>query len=276
MKRIIVPTDFSDHAEYALKVAASLATKNKAQILALHMLEIPDGFMTGSRESLHDEALFFMKRARQNFERFLDKDYLKDLTVTEVVQQHPDFTHIIDKAHEHDADLIVMGSHGASGLKETFIGSNAEKVVRTSDIPVLVIKEDTTDFGIENFIYACDLKPESKNAFLNALVFGNNLGAKVHLLYVNTPGERFNSTEQIEKKLEDFLGDVKDKTKDVKVHIYNDYYIERGIINLSKKLDKVLLGVGTHGRSGIAHFFRGSISEDMVNHAQKPVITFKI
>ena len=276
MKNIIVPTDFSDHAEYALKVAASLAKKNNAEILALHMLEIPNGFMTGSRENLHDEALFFMKRARQQFERFLDKDYLKNITVTEVVQQHPDFTHIIDKAHQHDADLIVMGSHGASGLKETFIGSNAEKVVRTSDIPVLVVKEDTKDFRIENFIYACDLKPESKNAFLSALAFGTNLGAKIHLLYVNTPGERFNSTEQIEKKLEDFLGDVKDKTKDVEVHIYNDYYIERGIINLSKKFDKVLLGLGTHGRSGLAHFFRGSISEDMVNHAKKPVITFKI
>jgi nucleotide-binding universal stress UspA family protein len=278
MKKIIVPTDFSQHAEYALKVAASLAKKHNAAIAALHMLPMPDTFLTADEGSHREEAVFFMKMAHKRFQQFLDKDYLEGLQVEEVVQQHPDFTHIIDKAHEQNADIIIMGSHGATGFKGTFIGSNAEKVVRSSDIPVLVIKEETEDFDIKNLVYACDLKPESKNAFIKAYNFAQSLDAQMHLLYVNTPGERFKSSSEITAKLGEFIENLKtiiDVNKII-IHIYNDYYVEGGIINLSKTLDKVLIGLATHGRSGIAHFFRGSISEDMVNHARKPVITFKI
>ena len=60
------------------------------------------------------------------------------------------------------------------------------------------------------------------------------------------------------------------------INIHNDYTIEQGILNVSKDIDADLIGISTHGRQGIAHFFNGSISEDLVNHANRPVITFKI
>ena len=60
------------------------------------------------------------------------------------------------------------------------------------------------------------------------------------------------------------------------INIYNDDTVEKGILNFSKIIDADLIGISTHGRQGIAHFFNGSISEDLVNHAKRPVITFKI
>ena len=59
-------------------------------------------------------------------------------------------------------------------------------------------------------------------------------------------------------------------------HIYNDTNIENGIINFANSSNADLIGICTHGRTGLAHFYNGSISEDLVNHASKPIITFKI
>ena len=60
------------------------------------------------------------------------------------------------------------------------------------------------------------------------------------------------------------------------LNIYNDTTVERGIMNFSKSIEADLIGISTHGRRGLAHFFNGSISEDLANHALRPVLTFKI
>jgi len=64
--------------------------------------------------------------------------------------------------------------------------------------------------------------------------------------------------------------------KNYTINIYNDENVEKGILNFSHIIDADLIGISTHGRQGIAHFLNGSISEDLVNHAKRPVITFKI
>ncbi|HRB73105.1 MAG TPA: universal stress protein, partial [Flavobacterium sp.] len=59
-------------------------------------------------------------------------------------------------------------------------------------------------------------------------------------------------------------------------HIYNDVNVEKGILHFAKSVNADLIGISTHGRKGLSHFFNGSISEDLINHAKRPVVTFKI
>ena len=66
------------------------------------------------------------------------------------------------------------------------------------------------------------------------------------------------------------------KIDNFSTHIFNDANVEKGILNFTRSINADLIGIGTHGRKGIAHFFNGSISEDLVNHALRPVVTFKI
>ena len=108
------------------------------------------------------EALFYKKLAEKQFDAFLDKPYLEDLTIHESVKADISFSEIKDACREHDIDLIIMGSHGSSGIREMFIGSNAEKVVRNSDVPVLVIKNNHDDFEINDFVFASDFKNDNK------------------------------------------------------------------------------------------------------------------
>ena len=109
---------------------------------------------------------------------------------------------------KNDIDLIVMGSQGASGLQEMFIGSNTEKVVRRSKIPVLVIKKEVDDFVVDNIIFASDFNKESKSTFHRVVHFAELFNAKVHLLYINTI-HNFNTTKNIEERIAGFMKDLK-------------------------------------------------------------------
>jgi nucleotide-binding universal stress UspA family protein len=274
MKKILVPTDFSTQAENALKVAAQLAKKHHCELYLLHVLEIPmhkvDPLTTYNNLP---EAVFFMKLAHKKFETLKTKSYLEGLLIHEHVEFHEIFKGIYHVCKKEDIDLIIMGSNGASGLKEMLIGSNTEKVVRTSEIPVLVIKNEHEYFNVNQFVFASDFSDESKNPFKKAITFANVLGAKMHLLMVNTPNN-FVTTSEAETRMQNFIKafDYSNYT----INIYNETTIEKGIMNFSQSIKADLIGMSTHGRQGISHFFNGSISEDLVNHAKRPVITFKI
>ncbi|MCP4975162.1 MAG: universal stress protein, partial [Maribacter sp.] len=62
----------------------------------------------------------------------------------------------------------------------------------------------------------------------------------------------------------------------LEVEIHNDYSIEKGILNYGEKINADIIGIPTHGRKGLSHFFMGSIGEDIANHSNVPVVTFKI
>ncbi|MBR9844787.1 MAG: universal stress protein [Algicola sp.] len=274
MKKILVPTDFSQEAENALKVAAQIARKHGSEIHLLHMLEIP--MQDVDAVSAHvevPEVMFFMKMAHKKFEEIMDSDYLKDITVHEIVKPEASFNNVVDICREQGAQIIIMGSHGASGFKEMFVGSNAEKVVRNSDVPVLVIKNEHDEFSIDDFVFASDFKNDSKETYKQATEFATAFGAQIHLLMVNTAGN-FTTTKKANERINAFIEGY--SFKNYTINIYNDDSVEKGILNFSKDIDADLIGISTHGRQGIAHFFNGSISEDLVNHAKRPVITFKI
>jgi nucleotide-binding universal stress UspA family protein len=274
MKKILVPTDFSVQAQYALIVAAQLAKKHHCEIYLLHMLELPFNEVDAlSSHSELPEAMFFMKLARKRFDEVAEKPFLKGIKVHETVKFHQAFDGIMDTCKEFKIDLIVMGSHGASGFKEMFIGSNTEKVVRTSDVPVLVIKNHHKKFKVDNFVYASDFSDENKSPFKKAVRFAKLFNATIHLLMVNTPNKFF-TTDEADSRIQTFVKGM--QFKNYTINIYNDYTIEKGILNFAHHIDAGLIGMSTHGRKGIAHFFNGSISEDLVNHANRPVITFKI
>lgn len=275
MKKLLVPTDFSKEAENAVQVAAQLARKHDCEIILLHMLELPFNNLadTPSMSEL-PEAVYFMKLAHKEFETLLQKDYLKGLTVHEAVDFNEIATGILETCNNHDIDLIVMGgSHGSEGIKELFIGSNTEKVIRTSNTPVLVIKNEHAHFDIKEFVFASDFKNDNKETYQQAVKLANLFEAKMHLLNVNTPSN-FTTTAASKVRMMEFIDN--NTFDNYTINIYNDDTIEKGILNFSKIVNADLIGISTHGRQGIAHFFNGSISEDLVNHAKRPVITFKI
>jgi nucleotide-binding universal stress UspA family protein len=274
MKRILVPTDFSQHAEDALRVAAQIAKKNSSEIILLHMLELPqqsnDAILGGTSIP---ETMLFMKKANETLDKVASKDYLEGIPVTEIVKMDKPIHGITQISKDYDIDLIIMGSHGSSGVEELLIGSNTEKVVRNSEIPVLVIKKNIPNFNASDIVFASDFSEEAKKPFEKLLNFTKFFNSKLHLVTICTPNS-FKSTHVAEKAMSDFVAEF--NITNYTTQIYNDTNIEKGIINFSNRIDADIIGMCTHGRTGFAHFFNGSISEGLVNHAVKPVITLKI
>ncbi|QTY28038.1 universal stress protein [Flavobacterium sp. CS20] len=276
MKKILVPTDFSPEAENALKVLAQIAKNFDSEIFLLHMLELPLDLIDPSQpRGTGDlpEALFFMKLAHQRFNEVMKKDYLKGIKVNETVEFHEAFDGIMEISKKHQCDVIIMGSSGADGLKEIFIGSNTEKVVRHSEIPVLVIKKEIPLFEVKKFVFATDLDSESIPTFKKAIDFANKLDTTIELVMVNT-ASKFSTTDEIDDKLKSFTENIDEA--DYQFSVYNDVNVETGILNYGNKINADLIGISTHGRKGLAHFINGSLSEDLVNHAKRPIVTFKI
>jgi len=276
MKKILVPVDFSKQAEYAAKVAAQIARKNNHEIFLLHMLDLPVGIIDPASYGSSNNAptaLLFLQRAHENFEEFKKLPFFDGLTITDKVQFHKAYDGIIEESEKQDVDLIVMGSQGASGLEEILVGSNTEKVVRNSKVPVLVIKEDVDNFEINNIVFASDFDIKKRPSFQNILDFTKEFNAKIHLLKINTIND-FETTKESSDAIRNFINghDLKNYT----LNIYNDKSIETGILNYSKLIDADIIIVNTHGRKGLIHIFSNSISEDLTNHSKLPVLTFKL
>lgn len=279
MKTIIVPVDFSKHSEYALRAAAILAKKYNAEIVAVHMLELSTVHAYGEEtQSDHmAKAVFYIKRAEQQFEEFLKKDYLSGISVTPIIRHFKVFSELGEVAEENNADLIVMGSEGSSGLSGFFIGSNTEKVVRHSDIPVLVIKNDPVDWDIRKVVFATDFADETKESFLTLTKILAPLDVELQLLHVNVPGESFQDSDEIEWAVETFLEHAEGNLGRLKdVYYISDRSAEKGILKYANKVNADMIAIVTHGRTGLARFFEGSISEDLANRANYPILTLKI
>ncbi|HZW62226.1 MAG TPA: universal stress protein [Flavobacteriaceae bacterium] len=275
MNKIIVPVDFSKHSEYALEAAAILAKQRHSEILVLHMLELSDGILTTADAESQAKSVFFLKLAEKRFEAFLKKDYLQGIQVTPIVKHYKVFSEVSEVAKEHKASLIVMGSHGTSGLNELFVGSNTERVVRNAELPVLVIKNKPQKLQFNNVVFACDFSNEVIDVYKKAKAMFPQ--ATFNTLYVNLPTDQFKSTSEIDALVAGFFNKANGNLDALQtMNFVSDYSVERGVLNFANKIKADLIITPTHGRKGIAHFFEGSISEDIANHAILPVMTFKI
>ncbi len=278
MDKILVPVDFSEFSENALEVAAHLASKFNADLILLHMLGLSEAIFTKNEAQEFMEAQYYMKLAKKRFNEFLDKPYLKGVKVFEIVQNYKDFNEMNNVVKERNIDLVVMGSHGVTGLTGLFVGSNTEKVVRNCSVPVLVIKKKRKDFDIKKAVFASDFGVEHIEVYMKAMNFFNKLKVEVHKVYINRPNQYFRSTEEIKKQIGIFMRTAHhgENPSKEKVTILNDYSIEQGIYNYAQKIDADIIALPTQGRKGLSHFFKGSIGEDIANRADLPVITFKV
>ena len=277
MKKILVPVDFSDKSEEALKVAAKIARKINGEIYVLHLLDIPSSevdVIDGHQMPKGPLAMMLFENTHAKFDEFLDKDYLDNIPVYEKVMTDAPVEGIAEFANQNDIDFIVIGSHGTSGLEEFFVGSNTEKVVRSSKIPVLVVKKPAEEFEIKKVVVAGKFKGEHIKEFKKIMDSLKVFDPEIYLLRVNTISN-FKSTKELEEIFENFLKKVPEY-KCLKPIIYNDYTVQEGIFNFADKIDADLITLATRGRQGIMHFLTDSITERVVNATKRNILTIKI
>tara|TARA_B100000809_G_scaffold54556_1_gene50220 strand:- start:4046 stop:4873 length:828 start_codon:yes stop_codon:yes gene_type:complete len=275
MKKILVPIDFSKPSEYASKIAAKIAKKTNATIYLIHLIELPKGSVdmgAGSNYSI-PESMLYLRKIREKILQFKEEIFSKDIKVEYFIKLNNPFEGIQKYAEKIDADLIIMGSKGHSIFEEVMIGSNTEKVVRSSKRPVIVVKREVKKFKLKNLVFASNFKEENKEVFGKFVHFANIFESKIHLLKINTPAN-FQATTETTQKVKDFITDF--NLQNYKINVFSDVSVEKGILNFSKEINADLIALSTHGRSGLAHLFTGSVTKKLSKKALKPMLTIKV
>ena len=148
MYKILVPVDFSEKSNYAVKMAAKIGKNIEAEIYLLHLVELPSGIVdmgAGSNFSI-PESMMYLRKVKEKILDLKATYFHDDQIVRYSIKFQNPFEGITDYVKKINANLIVMGSKGVSDFEEMIIGSNTEKVVRTSTIPVIVVA--LLQFGI--------------------------------------------------------------------------------------------------------------------------------
>ena len=142
MNRILVPTDFSKEAGYALDAAVDLSTRTGAEVLLLHVVEalVQESFSTqgGVPDDISSDVFMkkLLEKGKNDLSKLVANRNLQNVSINPSVQVGNPFRHIAKDILDNQADLVIMGTQGASGYEEVLIGSNAERVVRYSKCPV--------------------------------------------------------------------------------------------------------------------------------------------
>jgi nucleotide-binding universal stress UspA family protein len=277
MKKIIVPTDFSEHAGYALEVAAAIAKKTNAKIYLLHVMDnlwLEDGVEGSSRyQDVTTDGVTSFKIVDREFDKLIKKHKLNNY---KLLQEHK-FSNVYDTvlkhANGHNVDLIVIGAYGSNGSKETFIGSNTEKIIRMADTPVLTVKHRYEDFNPQNIVFASLFLDEAKYIFPKLKTFSELYEAKLHLLKVITPN-RFERTPLGVALMNKFakIFNLKDFTS----NLYADFSIEGGILNFSSEINADIIAITTHGKRRLSYLINGNLTDGIVNESAKAILSFKV
>ncbi|AKD04105.1 universal stress protein [Pontibacter korlensis] len=279
MRRILVPTDFSEEARNAYEVAISIARRTGAAIKLLHVVETPyyssnfsatGDVMLGSDNMEQVFMLRLLESTKSQMNELLRSLPHDGVEVVQEVDVDRPISKIRRTIKEDNVDLVVMGSKGSSGLDEFLIGSNTEKVVRTAECPVLTVKHRIPNFNVREIVLASDFKREIGHAMSHFKNFQELFGARLHLVYINTPGA-FESSSNLRQKLQ--YTAEKYSLQNYSINIYNDVMEEDGILHFANDIQADLIMMATHGRTGLAHLLSGSIAEDLVNHTRIPVLT---
>ncbi len=279
MKKILVPTDFSKPAQIAIDVAADIAKKANAELILLHVIEEATGSsfnITGevTTSGGWEDKLFTMKlieRSKKQMAKLLEEVKGTGVKVKQELRLGTPFHGMRDIISEQKVDLVVMGTAGHSKLEEMIIGSNTEKVVRHSKCPVLTVhkKPVTTDF--KNIVYATSMSKDEEVFSRVVRQTQQMYESTVHLVRINTPGN-FQRDAVVKKYMQDFAKKL--QLKNFTLNIFNDLSEEEGIIYFADSINADLIAMSTHGRTGFAHVLAGSIAEDVLSHAKRPVLTF--
>jgi nucleotide-binding universal stress UspA family protein len=280
MKTILVPTDFSEQAHVALDLASGIAQKNSATVQLLSVVEAPQGtsFSAMGEVTAPDgmDSMFFaqlLKRQRERLEKLVKDDKYQDISLEGEVDIGNPFENISKMIADRDVDLVVMGTQGSSGMEEILVGSNTEKVVRRAKCPVLTVKEAVDASSIKDIVFATNLRHTEEKLMKELLKLQKLFDAKLHILCVNTP-----STFETDRFYREGMQNLVNKynISNYTMNVYNDDVEEDGIVFFAEDINADMIALATHGRTGIRHLLSGSIAEDVVNHAKRPVWTFSI
>lgn len=274
MKRILIPTDFSPNAQHATNIGLELAKKLNADVSFLHLISTP---VEWSKLSLEKENLFPETKAAigdakdqlLKLERTAEKNGVE---ANSLLLFNQGIENIQDFIKEDKYSLVVMGTHGEKGI-EKIMGSNTQKVIKHSPVPVLAVKLTDKILPLRKIVIASDFQEKSRASFDRILELVKTLKLEIDILFINVP-YNFMESNQIDQVMESFLSQHTDMNE--KRLVFNANNEERGIGMYISKHKPDIIATITHKHSGLGNLFRSGVTENVINYFDLPVLSINL
>jgi nucleotide-binding universal stress UspA family protein len=286
-RKILVGTDFSASAERALDTALALAAPTLAEVHLIHALEMIAAPPSPYTVAIPEDVI---RAAREGGRRKLDaaqrKVEARGLATSAVLGDVPAAPAIAARARELGADLVVVGSHGHTGVKRFLLGSVAEHTVKESTIPVLTVRGEGRAEAPRTIVVGTDFSARAERAVAIAAEWARAFGAQLHLVHaipfvpplfapydVTVPGTLIDESYVAAGKK---LAAIAEQLAGVDAHVSVLSAAPHDALDtIAKHLHADLIVTGSRDLRGVKHALLGSVAERTLRHAPCSVLTVK-
>jgi nucleotide-binding universal stress UspA family protein len=291
INRIVVAVDFSAESQAAVEQAMNVARKNGAELVLLHVCGVPDkpnevpDSMRATLNVYEDMLREQLAEVRRQLDDLGAQLSGQGVEISHVVREGFPDTAIVETARELHADLVVTGSHGRTGFARFLMGSVAERVVRLSDVPVLVARQgDSAAGGYHRIAVAVDFSDITDEVLSTALAVSAR-GAQIDVLHAWEMSPLSYQAMVPVKAAQDLVQPLKDSLRGVatergaelitrheKEDVTITFHAVEGrpgdvVEDWLKDHPVSLIVTGSHGRRGLRRFILGSVAENIVRHS---------
>ncbi|MBC7607619.1 MAG: universal stress protein [Burkholderiales bacterium] len=272
MKKILFPTDFSEVANNAFLYALHLAKKIDAEIITLHVYELPQMDYMDVPVYLLD---IYEVTELSNFENYkhhipvlrniAEKHHLNDIKISNVLENGNLVDNIHKISEQEHIDYIVMGTKGAEGLAATFLGSVTEKVMHHAKTIVLAIPEHCQYANPDNILFITKFKPADRDILQKVIAIAEQLDARIDCLFV-----RDTAVVISESVMEDWKMVLENERVTYHTLLGND--VGDSILEFIDNHQNDMLAMPIHDRGFFERLFHISLSKKLAFHVKIPIL----
>lgn len=271
-KKIIIPVDFSEFSLYPLETAIHFAQLKKGEVVLLHVVETPS-LPTRIFTSKDEDDM--RERADKLLNQLIAKYSDSGVEFSKMIKGGKPHKAVVEAAAEISAWMVMMSTHGASGMKEYLVGSNAGRIIRACKSPVISFRNPHPREGFKNILLPLDLTKETREKVAFAWEFSEYFDSKIHIMSVlqtDDPAIRERLQVQLDKVAEFFV------SKGVKHEarlLLSEAPISDVVVKYGEEIGADLIAIMTQQELKMKEQFMGSTAEHIVNHSEIPVISIR-
>ena len=264
-----------------MQVALLIARKAHAELKFLHVVEISHAESINTSGGPTNESRLadtvLVHEALRTAHDALERSYvLHDLVheskikVTQAIRIGSPHMQVMECIEKEQIDLVVIGTKGKTAYDDVLIGSNTEKIVRKAKCPVLAVKYGVEESAFKKIVLATEMHDRERGVVEQVKKIQKLFAAKIHLVWINTRSN-FKPDTFSKPLLEEFAETM--GLTNTQTHVFSDLTVEDGIRRFANESNGGMIAMGTSSHTGLSRLLRGSVAEDVVNHAKRPVLT---
>lgn len=278
LKKILVPTDFSPHSLSALHYAAAMAKHSDAEIILLHVMENYQD--NAALNQVINVANAIKKEVNAKLMQIKTENMdLWGIKITVRLESGKIYKGITDVLNEEGIDLVVMGTHGSSGvdsIERYILGSNAYRVIRVAECPVITVRESKEATKFKTIVLPLDTTKETKDKVASAIKIARVFGSTIHVISVSTRWDEWRvGGDKMKNQLEEVSAEIKKAGVPVVTNVIRKEDIANSVLEYAKEVSADLIIIMIRAESKLAEFTVGSSARDIVSESPIPVLTIR-